>query len=123
MSPRAAVKKAAPRKAAPRKVAQPGDPNFDWDKEYPAEEYFLCELEDGRVLGLAAVSKQRKLKIGDLRRMKNMNEISQLMVLIERIASPNALAIIDDLDDVEFKAVMDDWTAQMKTSVGESSAP
>lgn len=117
------VKKAAPRKAAPRKVAQPGDPNFNWDKDYAGEDYFLCELEDGRTVGLAAIGKKRKLKIGDLRRMKNMNEISQLMVLIEKIASPNALTIIDELDDVEFKALMDEWTAQMQTSVGESSAP
>ena len=120
MSPRVAAKKAAPRKAAPKKPAQPGDADFDWDKDYPGEDYFLCSLPDGRVIGLAAVSKKRKLKIGDLRRMKNMNEISQLMVLIERIASPNALLVIDELDDEEFKTVMSDWTAQMQTSTGES---
>lgn len=114
------VKKAAPRKAASRKVAQPGDPNYSWDKDYSGEDYFVCELPDGRVVGLAAISKKRKLKIGDLRRMKNMNEISQLMVIIERIASPTALTIIDELDDVEFKTLMDDWTAQMQSSVGES---
>ena len=114
------AKKAAPRK----KVARPGDPGYDWSKDYEGEEVFTYTLPDGRTVGLAAIGDQRRFTIGEIRRATRMNEVQQVMQVLEKISSPNALAIIDELeDDSDFRDMMDAWTEWMKTSVGESSAP
>ncbi len=116
--------KKAPAKRVPKPPARPGDKDYDWSADYPGEEFFVYTTTDGkRTVGLAALGPKRKFKPGDIRKSLHLNEIQQTFMVVEKIASPNALAVSDDFEDGEYKAMMDAWTEWTNTSQGESSAP
>lgn len=107
------------RKKAAKPPAEPGGKDFDWDTEYPDEKVFVFTASDGRTVGLAAPVGERKLKPGDFRKMSHMEPWQQNFYLIEKIASPAALRISDDLDDEDYAGMMTGWTEWSKTA-GES---
>lgn len=113
----------APKKAAKKSKgapARPGSPDYDWSQEYKGEEFFVFTASDGTTVGLAAATGDRKLKPGDFRKMSHMEPWAQNFYLIEKVASPAALAISDNLDDQDYAAMMTGWTEWSGTSAGES---
>lgn len=112
-----APKKAQKRKAAP---AKPGSADYDWAKDYPGEDVFVFTAADGTTVGLAAATGDRKLRPGDFRKMSHMEPWAQNFYLIEKVASPAALAISDNLDDQDYADMMAGWTEWSGTSAGES---
>jgi hypothetical protein len=76
--------------------------------------------KDGTTVGLAAPSGKRKMVPGDFRKMSHMEGWQQTFYLIEKVASPAALAISDTFDDEDYSAMMKAWTEWSGTSQGES---
>jgi hypothetical protein len=66
--------------------------------------------KDGTTVGLAAPSGDRKLKPGDFRRMSHMEGWQQTFYMIEKVASPKALAISDNLRRQDYADMMKAWT-------------
>lgn len=119
-APRKAVKKAAPRKARTQSAPKPGDTEYDWAAEYVGEDCYVFTASDGTTVGLAAAAGDRKLKPGDFRKMSHMEPWQQNFYLIEKVASPAALALSDNLDDQDYADLMQGWTEWSGTSQGES---
>lgn len=113
-------KKAVRKRAAPKVAAQPGEPDFDWGREYPDEEFVVYTASDGTTVGLAAPSGARKLKPGDFRLMSHMEGWQQTFYMIEKVASPAALKLSDDFDDEDYAEMMKAWTEWSGTTAGES---
>lgn len=114
------AKKAPAKRAARKAPPKPGEPGFDWQKEYPGEEVFVFTAEDGTTVGLAALGPTRKFKAGEIRKARHLNEIDQMFVVIERVASPAALAISDEFADEDYGRMFGEWSEWANTSSGES---
>lgn len=112
--------KKATRKRTPAVPAKPGDKEFDWSAEYPGEDVYVFTASDGTTVGLAAAAGGRKLKPGDFRKMSHMEPWQQNFYLIEKVASPAALVISDNLDDQDYADLMQGWTEWSGSSAGES---
>jgi len=97
---------------------KPGEPGYDWSQDYPDEKFMVYTAKSGVTVGLAA-SKGR-IKPGDFRRMSHMQDWQATFYMIEKIASPAALAVSDDFDDDEYSDMMTAWTEWANTTVGES---
>lgn len=108
------------KKKVPKPPAKPGDKDFDWALEYPGEDFFVFTASDGTTVGIAAAAGDRKLRPGDFRKMSHMETWQQNFYLIEKVASPAALAISDNLDDQDYADMMAGWTEWSGTSAGES---
>jgi hypothetical protein len=117
------TKKAAKRKAPaqPKVESKPGDLDYDWSTEYPDEPFTVYTTEDGVTVGLA--SGKGRLKPGDFRKMSKLQDWQATFYMIEKVASPAALAVSDEFDDDEYAAMMKAWTEWSGTTSGESSAP
>lgn len=115
--------KKAPAKAPVVHHANGSKPDHDWSEDYPGEDFLVFTAADGTTVGLAAPSGKRKLKPGDFRVMSHMEGWQQTFYMIEKVASPKALAISDEFDDADYAAMMKAWTEWSGTSAGESSAP
>jgi hypothetical protein len=117
---------AEPKKARKKAPAKPpvvhhaSKPEFDWESEYPGEDFLVFTAKDGTTVGLAAPSGKRKLKPGDFRVMSHMEGWQQTFYMIEKVASPKALAISDSFDDQDYADMMKAWTEWSGTSQGES---
>ncbi|WP_216917516.1 hypothetical protein OG225_07435 [Nocardia sp. NBC_01377] len=59
------------------------------------------------------------LKPGLVRRIRRMHDIDALYTLIEMTVSAEALAILDDLDQRTFQALLDEWRVHSGVSLGE----
>lgn len=108
------------KKKDPKPPVTPGDKDFDWQAQYPGEDVFVFTASDGTTVGLAAASGDRKLKPGDFRKMMHLEAWQQNFYLIEKVASPVALAISDDLDDKDYADMLAGWTEWSGTTAGES---
>lgn len=121
----AAPRKAPAKKAAPKSRAQalppkPGESEYDWSQDYEGEDFYVFTASDGTTVGLAAAAGDRKLKPGDFRKMSHMEPWQQNFYLIEKVASPAALTLSDNLDDQDYADLMQGWTEWSGTSQGES---
>ena len=114
------VSKAAPKKAVKKAPPKPGEQGFDWQKEYPGEDVFVFTASTGVTVGLAALGPTRKFKAGEIRKARHLNEIDQMFVVIERVASPTALALSDEFEDEDYGRMFGEWSEWANTSAGES---
>ena len=110
---------AAKKNEVERPSAEPGDADFDWQSEYPDEKVFVYTTADKRTIGLAAISDKRKIKPGQLRKARLKGEQELLWVLIERISSPASLELSDELEDDEYRSMVDAWAEWNETTTGE----
>lgn len=116
-------KKAAEATPAPP-PPKPGEPGYDWAQDYSGEEVFVYETFDGtQTVGLAGVGVKRKFKPGEIRKARHMSDMDQMFLVIERVASPNALSVSDEFSDEDYSEMFRKWSLWAKTSPGESSAP
>lgn len=107
--------------SAPAPTPQPGEPGYDWSQDYPDEKVFVYEtLDTDRTVGLAALGPNRKFKPGELRKVRHLPEVDQMFLVIERVASPNALAVSDDFDDADYGRMFQQWSEWANTTAGES---
>lgn|GEM_PF-3377876 len=102
-------------------AAQPGDPGFDWQTEYPGEEVFVFTAADGRTVGLAALNDKRRPKPGVLRKLRLQNAVEQMWFVLERVASEKALEVSDDFDDEDYGGMFEAWSQWNQAIAGESS--
>lgn len=112
--------KKARKKAAAPTPSTPGEPGYDWSRDYQDETFMVFTAKDGRTVGLAAPSGKRKMLPGDFRKMSHMEGWQQTFYLIEKVACPAALAISDGFDDDDYSEMMKAWTEWSGTSQGES---
>lgn len=113
----------APKKAVKKAVKAPpkaGEPGFDWSAEYPGEEVFVFTASDGSTVGLAALGPTRKFKAGEIRKARHLNEVDQMFVVLERVASPAALDVSDEFGDDDYGRMFGEWSEWANTSSGES---
>lgn len=104
---------------APAPPPKPGEPGYDWAADYPGEDFFVFEASDGQTVALAAPKGDRTLRPGDFRKMTHMEDWQATFFLVEKVASPNALAISDDFTDSDYSEMVKQWTEWHKNS-GES---
>lgn len=120
-------KKKAARKTPAREAStaaeappQPGDPDYDWSQQYPGEDFIVFTSSTGKTVGLAALGPSRKFKPGELRRARKLNEVEQTFYVIERVASPAALEVSDEFEDVDYAKMFEAWSNWAQTSAGKS---
>jgi hypothetical protein len=100
--------------------ALPGDKDYDWSKEYVGEEFMVYTSSTGKTVALAAAKGDRELLPGDFRRMSHMEDWAKNFYLIEKIASPAALAISDEFRDKDYADMIEAWSKWHGTTAGES---
>lgn len=111
----------------PRKIVEasslpvkPGEKGFDWGQEYSGEDVFVYTASDGRTVGLAALTAERRPKPGVLRRLRHESQIDQMWFILEQVASPNALEVSDDFGDEDYGKMFGAWSEWQQTTAGES---
>jgi hypothetical protein len=122
VEPKKAKKKAlATEASAPAPPPKPGEPGYDWSQDYAGEKVFVYETLDGKqTVGLAGVGVKRKFKPGEIRKARHMSEMDQMFMVIERVASPNALTVSDEFSDEDYSEMFRKWSEWANTSPGES---
>lgn len=83
-----------------------------------ATEKFHHRLEDGREVVLPHM---KNIKVGVIRKLRDEDEAGQMFGILEAVADPDMLAIIDDLDGEQMEELMSAWQ-KASVSLGESSA-
>lgn len=112
------TKKKTAKKANPN--AKPGAADFDWAAQYPDEEVFVFTASDGTTVGLTAAQGERRLRPGDFRKMMHLEDWEKNFYLIEKVASPAALAVSDHFDDQDWADMVQAWSDWSQSSLGES---
>lgn len=116
--------KKAKKKPAEAPPPKPGERGYDWQQDYPDEDIFIYKTLDGKqTVGLAGVGPGRRFKPGEIRKARHLSEMDQMFLVIERVASPNALAVSDEFSDEDYSQMFRKWSEWANTSAGESSAP
>ncbi len=80
---------------------------------------FTYTTEAGQTIALPPFS---QIPFGVIRKLRSEPEAEQVFGLVERIASEEALAVIDTLDMGEIQLLFAAWQEAAKVTVGESSA-
>lgn len=83
-----------------------------------ATEQFHHTLEDGRTITLPHM---RNIKVGVIRKLRDQDEAGQMFGILEAIADPDTLDVIDDLDGGQLEDLMKAWQNESVT-LGESAA-
>ncbi|MFI7001354.1 hypothetical protein [Nocardia sp. NPDC050175] len=60
------------------------------------------------------------LKPGLIRRIRRMHDIDAMYTLIELTVTPQALAALDNMDQDEYHALLDEWRVHSGVGLGES---
>lgn len=120
-----------PESEVPR-PAEPGDPGFDWQAEYPDEKVFVytvpADVKDnrgnnigGQRVGLAAIGPKRQPSVGFLRRVRHKREFDQVVDMIEMVASDAALSLLDEWNPSDLQDLFEQWNEWAHTTAGEAS--
>lgn len=64
----------------------------------------------------------KHIPVGVVRRLRKENEAEQLFGLLEAVATPDALEVIDQMGAEDLQEMMAVWQAASRVSMGESSA-
>ena len=111
---------------------EPGDKGFDWKAEYPDEKVFVYTVPagvndnsgndiGGQRIGLAAIGPKRQPSVGFLRRVRHKQEFDQVVDMIEMVASPNALLLLDEWNPSDLQDLFEQWNEWVQTTAGEAS--
>lgn len=76
---------------------------------------FVYESPHGRVI----VPSLTKIKIGVMRKIRNLESGDQAFTIIEEVCKPSVLAVIDEFDGDEMNKFMEAWAEFSGVSVGE----
>lgn len=116
--------------STPAPDPKPGEPGFDWAKQYPGESVFVYltpedqETTDGDPcgdveIGLAAISEKRQPSIGFLRDSRRKPEFEQTLDMLELVASDDALSLVDSWKPGDLIVMWNKWTDWNKTNAGK----
>lgn len=61
-----------------------------------------------------------KLKLGDVRKLRKLDDVDQLFTLLEMYCDEDQLAAIDDLEQEEASEFMSRWQDESGVGLGES---
>lgn len=89
--------------------AKPGEKDYDWAAEYPGEQFYVYTSPKGLTIGLAAMSTARKPKPGKLRRLHREGGLSVMWYFVELVSSPTSLDLQEELDEVDYTAMLRGW--------------
>jgi hypothetical protein len=110
----------------------PGDKGYDWQAEYPDEDVFVYTVPKGvndnhgddiggQTIGLAAIGPKRQPSVGFLRRVRHKQEFDQVVDMIEMVASPAALSLLDEWNPSDLQNLFEQWNEWAQTTAGEAS--
>lgn len=110
--------------------AEPGEPGFDWQAEYPGERVFIYTTPDGMttskgepyggiVFGLAGISEKRQPDIDFIRETRRKDQFSQVLDMLELVACDDALAVVGPMKSADLVEMWDQWSEWNKTAAGE----
>ena len=68
------------------------------------------------------VPKFKTMPMGLVRKMRKESPIEQMFLILERLASKDALAILDEVEAGEFNTFIEAWQADSGITAGESKA-
>jgi len=60
--------------------------------------------------------------MGLFRRVRKLDDVDATFTILEAVASPEVLAVIDEMTPDEFGKVMSDWQAHAGVTLGESGS-
>lgn len=60
------------------------------------------------------------LKPGLVRQIRRLHQIDQMYTLIEMVVDEDTQALLDDMDPMEYKAMLEAWQEHSGVTVGES---
>lgn len=103
---------------------KPGAEGFDWQSEYPDEEFFVYTSPNGVTIGLTKLGPNRKPKPGVLRRVNAEsreagNAFPVLWYFLELASSPASLKAQELLEDDEYADMLKQWTEFAGIDLGE----
>lgn len=92
-------------------------PKLDHSADYPdGTELYVHTLNDGTTIALPRFNQP---KIGELRRLRKLDELNQAFEIFESRASAKALAASDELDQEEWSDLYRDWIADGGVPLGK----
>lgn len=106
--------------AEPPVELRPGDPEYDWQAQYPGERVFVYTASTGRTVGLAALEGLRKPPVGVMRKLAKADPLVQVWTVVEWISSEAAMAVSDEFMEDDYTAMYEQWAKWSRTSAGES---
>lgn len=98
----------------------PGDPGYDWAQHYDTTDLYLHTFPNGQTVALKPFgSIYNKTWLFKLRKAQSNSEIE--FASIERAACPEAIEVLEALDDTNGDPISDLWGAWIKagTSNGD----
>ena len=84
-----------------------------------ATELFHHTLPSGETVTLP---KYKNLRAGLIRKIRKLAPIDQIFTVLEEVASPAVLALIDDLDQEQCNDLVQAWQNDSGLTAGESKA-
>lgn len=91
-------------------IAEPGDKDYDWAKEYGTDDLFTYTLPNGKMVALKAFgnifSKTWLFKIRNLK-----TNVDVELAAIDRGTCDTAKQLLEDLDDADGDPISDLWAA------------
>lgn len=112
--------KAASNGAAPKPKPKPGDPDFQWEKEYPGEEVFVFTASDGTTVGLTKLGPKRRPKPGKLALLDEQNDGIKVLWYFLKLASSDASRQVQaELEEKDYAAMSREWAAFAGIELGE----
>lgn len=103
-----------PQYDTPEAPPVPGDPGFNWVKEYGTDDLYTHTFPNGKVVALksmkAIYSRTWMVKIRNVE-----SELQLSVVALERAACPAAWEVLDQLDDSDSDPIDELWQAYRKS--------
>jgi hypothetical protein len=93
----------------PKPKPKPGEPEYNWQLEYPGEDVFVFASSDGLHIGMTKLGPTRKPKPGRLRTLHREGGMSVMWYFIELVSSPASLRLQEELDEEDYTAMLRAW--------------
>jgi hypothetical protein len=102
--------------------AKPGDPDYDWQSEYPDEEIYVYTVPQdarkspqgkqsppGLTIGLAKITEDRAPNPGEMQEADERGGFAPMWVFIRAVSSPSSLRLQKLLRPAEYNAMLRGW--------------
>ena len=108
----------------PKSQSKPGDPDFDWQQEYPGEDVYVYTVPDtaiksplgkqspiGLTIGLAKITEDRAPNPGEMREADERGGFAPMWLFIKSVSSPASLRLQNELRPPEYNDMLRCWAA------------
>lgn len=106
----------------PEHKSVPGDPDFDWQTQYPGEEFYVYTVPEtakksingkqspiGLTIGLAKITEDRAPNPGEMQDADERGGFAPMWLFLTCVASPSAMKLTKLLRPAEYNEMLRGW--------------